>query len=280
MGSKGEDTSKPTDKTPWQGGAPKNDPEGFKKSIGGTAQLLFERGPEFFDKDLHAGFGGKTTAALDAISQRAGQGGQVFEKALMGAEQSLDSAAAPGLARSNLMGTATGQNLGGNNPFFKEGIENAIEDARRDVGAAFNASGRFGGGSHAGKLMNTAGRIRTDAFNQNYERERDRQLQAINAITGEDQGRTAQQLAISSALPELYEASFMPENKQLSVGRAEDQNTQAELLAQADLFDRGSDFAHLAKFINMNPEAYKEAKKSNPFFDILGLGIQAAPLLL
>jgi hypothetical protein len=101
----------------------------------------------------------------------------------------------PGIMERNLMGVARGDMLRGGNPYFEENLGNALNDAGAGVNAAIGSSGRFGSGAHVGQLGQTLGQLSTSARSQQYETERDRQMQALQGIGGEQQMRTGNQMA-------------------------------------------------------------------------------------
>ncbi|PSH64655.1 tail fiber domain-containing protein [Phyllobacterium sophorae] len=99
-----------------------------------------------------------------------------------------DKAGTPGAAQQYLSGTAAGDMLQ-NNPYIDKMVSDAQESVFDDTSRMFAAGGRYGSGANQGVLADSLAKTSNDLRYTNYNQERDRQLQAANAISGEQQGR-------------------------------------------------------------------------------------------
>lgn len=114
---------------------------------------------------------------------------------------------------------ASGQRFGMNDPGYAAMRENLIDDVTSSTNAAFNASGRFGGGSNVESLSRglTSGLSAMDYAN--FQNDQQRQTQA------------------AQMLPGLYSASNMPAAASLQAGQLMDQWNTAKAQDDARIFD-------------------------------------------
>lgn len=111
----------------------------------------------------------------------------------MGFDRIWHGAQNPGLTEQRLAPTAGGAYLKGANPYFESNLLRAKDAAGAAVNSGIGASGRYGSGIHVNQLGTTIGNLENSARGAQYETERDRQLQALNAIGGERQQGIANQ---------------------------------------------------------------------------------------
>lgn len=95
-----------------------------------------------------------------------------------------NSSGGPSLTEQQLMATATGQNLGGQDPYFQANLGRTLDNARSGVNASIGASGRYGSGNHIDTLGSTLGGISDQAYSTEYNNALNRQQQALGAIEG------------------------------------------------------------------------------------------------
>lgn len=305
-------------------------------SIGNAALDTFEQGPPVYNQSLYTPFSGATQGGLagilsgvnnygsgqfQAANDYAGglidrggmtQGQQAATGTINDATQGYGSLynalGGPTMAEDALGATARGDNLGGSNPYFRSALDQAVNDTASDVNAYLGSMGRIGSNVQDQTLTREIGNLRTNAMNQNYETERDRQMQALSAIQGAEGqqfGQQAQSLAgmlggagqaigaeqqgVSNALgaagmlPQLYQNQFTPQNTQIGAGQILDEKAKEKTLADFDLFNRTQNadmpwqqqYANLYRTLNPNDE-----QPANPFTTALGIGGGLASLFL
>lgn len=82
---------------------------------------------------------------------------------------------------SALRATARGDSLNGN-PYLDAVLSKAMQDAGDRVNAQFSSAGRYGSGAHSGTLGRELGGLETQARMENYNTERDRQLNSAQLL--------------------------------------------------------------------------------------------------
>lgn len=193
------------------------------KQFGGQlvsdARAIYNQGPKVFNKSLYAGMGDTTMGGLNAML---GVDPSVYNSGLMGAMGSYADVAA-------------GNRIGLNDPNYARMRQNVVNDTVANTGAAFTSLGRNASADHAAALSRSIG---DTLAGMDYG-----QLQ-------DSYGRQNQALA---ALPGIYQAMMAPGQTRLGVGQMMDQDAQARLTAENDLFRRQNDagFTHIANNANL-----------------------------
>lgn len=193
------------------------------KQFGGQlvsdARAIYNQGPKVFDKSLYAGMGNATMGGLNAML---GVDPSVYNSGLMG-------------AMGDYADVAAGNQIGRSDPNYERLRQRLMGDVQGQVNSTFTNSGRFGGGSH---VNNLTGSLADSLAQMDYG-----QLQ-------DSYGRQGQAL---SALPGIYQAMMAPGQNQLGVGQMMDQDAQARLTAENDLYRRQNDagFTHIANNVNL-----------------------------
>lgn len=116
------------------------------------------------------------TGALNTTNTIGGQFGQ------MAAGQT-----GPSLTESELMNVAQGGAFGMNDPGYAAMRDAISNDVMTDVSGLFNASGRFGGGSHVDRATRSLTSALAPMDYQNYQNDIARQERALGAIEGQRQ---------------------------------------------------------------------------------------------
>lgn len=98
------------------------------------------------------------------------------------------AAGAPGAAETWLTGTARGDYLGGS-PGLEGVMSGAVDPAINQLKSMYAAAGRGFSGAMNDDMMRTAGGIRSNILNQNYQAERDRQIAAAGTLESAQQNR-------------------------------------------------------------------------------------------
>lgn len=107
---------------------------------------------------------------------------------------------------------ASGQRMGANDSAWNAARDNVVANTN----AAFNANGRFAGGSNVASVAQGLGNVELARL----------------------QGNEARQMSAASALPGLYSASLAPAQAQISAGSIFDADSLARRQAEAELFNR------------------------------------------
>src|SRR5574343_704381 len=128
-----------------------------------------------------------------------------------------------GVGNDALMKTASGGMLGGN-PYLDEVLKTSSARAAYGVNGQFAGAGRYGSGAHTGVLADRLGGIETNARMQNYNTERQNQLNAAG-ILNNDAARAAAFAGQADA------ARAQGVNNQIQAGALQDQMATAERTA-------------------------------------------------
>lgn len=171
-------------------------------------QGAYDQGMKVFDKPLYAGAGSTTQQGWNST---------------LGAAGNQNYAGGVNSAIADFADTASGNKFGMNAPGYATLRANAGNDAMSGINSVFNNSGRFGGGTHVQKLGEGVTNAYAGLDYANYQNDISRQQQA------------------AQMLPSLYQASLAPGAAMGAVGAAQDQDAQARLMAENDLFRRQSD---------------------------------------
>ena len=118
---------------------------------------------------------------------------------------------------------ASGKRFGTNDPGFARLRQNAIDDTMSNINSSFNASGRFGGGSHIQSLGEGVSNAIAGLDYGNFQNDQSRQFQA------------------AGMLPGLYQGSLAPSAAMGAVGAAQDADALAHRQAENDKFRRTHD---------------------------------------
>lgn len=118
---------------------------------------------------------------------------------------------------------ASGQRFGTNDPGYATLRANLGQDTLRDVNSAFNASGRFGGGSNVRSASEGLANAYAGLDYQNY------------------QSDIARQQAAQAAMPGLYNASLLPSATIGQVGSGMDADMLARRQGDNDYYRRTND---------------------------------------
>lgn len=125
--------------------------------------------------------GAATQGALGQMTSLAGQGSAalpIVQDVAQGSAQGFNT----GLG--TLQATARGDNLGTVNPFLQSALDRASQNTANTVNQQFSAAGRYGSANHAGTIADRVGQLQTQALVNNYNQEREAQLQAASQLQG------------------------------------------------------------------------------------------------
>src|SRR5687768_6843061 len=254
------------------------------------------------------------TAPMAVANQTFAQGGQgantqdITSQLAEGSnfKSIFDRAGQPGAVEQNLSSTAQGGFLNGS-PQIDSIIDRSNRQISDQTNQLFSGAGRYGSGVHQGTLASAIGANTSNLLNQNYQSERDRQLQAAGAIGSEQQGRFGQQLGAASGLtssqlgaagledrgfqnmlgmigqlPTIQNNQVFDANQQMQVGGQIDQEAQARLTDLINQWQRGDmeDWSRLGGLISGATGAAGHfgtqtgtAQTTTPFNPLQGLGL-------
>lgn len=142
----------------------------------------------------------------------------------------------PTSSSQNLSGIAD-KNFIGNNPYFKENLQNTLNDVANSVNSQFSGAGRYGSGAHSGVLANKLGEVAANQFSQQYNRDVANNLAANQQI---DQANMNQLAGANS----YYNGQSAADLNLLQGGKYLDQNNQAKLTAEQEKWQEAVDNPH------------------------------------
>lgn len=136
------------------------------------------------------------TGNFDPLLQKSQNIGQVGEQNYQGV---YDRAGRPGAAEQYLSGTAQGQYLRGS-PYLDDIIARSSQNVADQTNQMFAAGGRYGSAAHQGTVADALASNASNLRNQNYQQERDRQMQAAGTLENAQQGRLGIQSGASGGV--------------------------------------------------------------------------------
>lgn len=129
------------------------------------ATKLFDTPYQGYTGDRYAGMDPYQTSALNAIAARATGGDQLMNAGY-----------------GNLQDTLSGKYMSpDSNPWLKQNVQNAMDQAGGTINSQFNKPGAFGGSAHEGVMSRELGGIASNMYGQNYANERQNQINAWGA---------------------------------------------------------------------------------------------------
>lgn len=90
----------------------------------------------------------------------------------------------------NLKNMASGQQIG-NNPYFNEALQDALNKATNTINSSLSGAGRYGSGAHTGVLADELGSIATKALTQQYNQDVNNMINANTLIDQANQNQLA-----------------------------------------------------------------------------------------
>ncbi len=184
---------------PWSGAQP------YLKDVLSQANSLYNTGAGFnpFPGSTVVPFSEQTQGALGGIEGMARQG----DTANLGATV------------ADFGKTASGQYLGGRNPYFEENLNKQSEGLATDVQRNVDLMGRRGSGYNVNEVAGAVGDFRNKALQDNYNSERGYQMQAAGMVPG------------------LYQSQYAPAERLASVGAQFEDQSARQIQDQVRLFE-------------------------------------------
>lgn len=173
--------------------------------LAGGLSNLVSQGSSVYGQPLYTGLGATTQAGIGNLTKAANN--QNYGANLNSTMNEFGQIAA-------------GNRFGQNAPGYADLRQNTIDDTLQATNGAFNASGRFGGGSNVLAANKGVG-------------------QAIAGLDyGNYQNDIQRQQAAAAALPGLFSASLAPGQAQIAAGSITDADALARRQAEAQLYDQ------------------------------------------
>jgi hypothetical protein len=204
-------------------------------SVLSLAQQQLSSTPQFFPGQTVAQTDPATLDALSRIEERAKAGNPFIDRATGFIDRSFAEQQTP--AESLLGDTARGAFLDRVNPFLDQQVRTQQQRAADLINSQFAGAGRFASGANAGVLADRLGEIGVNAFANNFENERQRQMQAANTIQAAFDARGGRNTALAGLLPTLADASFANDRALLGVGGAREAIAQRLIDAERERFE-------------------------------------------
>lgn len=272
MSGGGSDTTTTVqNSSPWEESIP------YLKDIMGGAQDLYNSGQGFgaYPGNTVVPFSGQTSQALSGIEGMANAGnplgqaaqGQTLDvlnsggmsdwqkQALGGAYDVAQGNNQINAVSGNLGATAAGDYLGGRNPYFEQNLNTQSGQLADDINRSMDMMGRRASPAAGNAVAQGVGDFRNKAMQDNYNQERQLQMQAVNML-GQEQGSNianqvnagqgifgagnqAGQLAAQYAglSPSVYEQQYQPMERLASVGAQNEDLATRQLQAQMDQYN-------------------------------------------
>lgn len=193
-----------------------------------------DKGTAVFGQSLYPGISSQTQQGVNSIYNAAGNTGglNAANNWAQGAVNSGGYNPALAGAQSGIQQYTDAANA--NSPLYTAQKRQLIDDVTASTNAAFNASGRYAGGSNVDSLAEglSSGLISLESDRLN------RQLQGNQALAGIAQTAFGNAAGAAGMLPGLYQAGLMPGQAMLSAGQTLDADALARRQGEADLFER------------------------------------------
>ncbi len=183
------------------------------------AMRLAAGGPQPYAFDRVADFSPETEMGLQFGTMRALQGSPVM-----------------GAANQNLMNTLQGNYLSPYaNPFLNATFNQMADQVSSRVNQQASQLGRSGSGAHLGTLSRELGGLANEIYGQNYQSERDRQLQSLGMA------------------PQFAEQDYADVDRLLGFGAQRQGQAQQELGALMDLYSEREQlpYQNVSNFLNL-----------------------------
>jgi hypothetical protein len=158
-----------------------------------------------------------------------------------------------GNAQNTINNTASGAYLGQGNPYFQGAFQNIADQIRPTIDSAFESAGRYGSGAAANAKADALTQAGANLGFQNYNTERQNQLNA------------------SLAAPNMAQAGFLFPQALYNAGTLQQQQEQARINAanQLEQFNAESPFTATARYrdlISGNMGGTSTGSQSSPYF--------------
>lgn len=217
MGSKNQTSTTTTNNTPWSAAQP-----ALKTALGG-AEDIYKAGIGFtpYTGSTVAPYANQTMTGMNAIEGAAGASAPAFAQNFANTANMVGQGGLNDLqnfAVDKLKPMASGDMLVSNNPFTDAVVNRAADRMGSQINLMASGMGRTGSGAHQGVLAREIGDMSSNAYMQDYNRERGYQQDAIGSLFNAGQQQFRNQLDGSSGLSDAYKAMLSPAYSMMDVG--------------------------------------------------------------
>lgn len=217
MGSKNQTTTTTQNNTPWSAAQP-----ALKTGLK-DAEALYKAGVGFqpYTGSTVVPFANQTMSGMNAIEGAAGASAPAFAQNFANTASAVNQGGLNALqneALGHLRPMAAGDMLTKNNPFTDSVVDRAAERMGTAIALQAGGMGRTGSGAHQGVLAREIGDMASNAYMQDYNRERGFQQDAIGSIFNAGQQQFRNQLDGSRGLTDAYNAMLNPAMSMMDVG--------------------------------------------------------------
>ena len=182
------------------------------------------------------------------------------------------STAGFGTGIDQLIATARGDNLGAVNPYLQSALDTASRNTANTVNQNFSAAGRYGSANHAGTVADRVGAIQTQALVDNYNKERDAQLNAAGTLNaGGYQG--------ASMASDIDQARLFTPQMLGQVGATEDAYAQATKQAPLTAAEWQAGLTTPIAGLGGTQSGTQTTTTSNPLGTAIGAGMTGLGML-
>jgi len=150
---------------------------------------------------------GQTVADLGATTQQG----------ISGIKDTVGGLPTSTSAQNNLTDYASGKYLSEGNPYYKERLNNEINDSNALIQSQFSGSGRYGSGANTGVLAKNTNNMLLQGLENDYNRQQANQFAATQQI--------------DNSGSQLYQNQMQGNQAVIGAGQLQDANNQAKLTA-------------------------------------------------
>jgi len=222
----------------------------FKYGLSEAKRLYESDGPNYYPGSTVVGFSPESQKALQMTRQRALAGSPLIGQAQDLTQRAMAGGLMPAESMRMIRQTAKGNFLGGS-PGLSGAIERAMTPVQEQLQAQLATAGRYGSGYGGAAQAKALGDIAADISYSDYQRERQNQLAAQQALAGLETQGIERQLGAAAAAPGMAELDYLDAQRLAGVGAAREAQAQAELAADIERyqFEQGRPFEKLSNYL-------------------------------
>jgi len=173
---------------------------------------LFEKSATEAMKTYDSGMGGNVYQG-----QTVADLGKTTQSGISGINTTVSGLPNQSAASNYLTDYASGKYLQEGNPYYKERLNNEINDSNSLIQSQFSGSGRFGSGANTGVLAKNTNNMLLSGLENDYNRQQANQFNAVNQIDNSNS--------------QLYQNQLAGNQAMIGAGQLQDKNAQDKLTA-------------------------------------------------
>lgn len=202
-----------------------------------TAQSMFNQGVGFnpYEGNRVANFWGDQNRYFTGLREKMGDTPTYLHRAQGNVRNVAESGGmSAGISDniSKLNARASGE---ATNPYFKDVLNQQLDDIQNRVNASTSGMGRYGSGAHTGVLTKELGNAASRALNDNYFGEQQLQMGALNSALQGNLSAQGQGLQASALAPSMQQAEIARLNELFKSGSIKQAHEQDIANARRDL---------------------------------------------